>query len=196
MSNREIDWEKQWQESHTPWDKGESSPALIKFLKEHSDLIPSKGKGLVPGTGSGYDVVLFSSPDLHMTGLDMSPTCIKQAQKKHGDGNYDFICDDFYTFEYPKGGYDLVYDYTFLCAMPLDMRPAWGKRMAEIIKPGGVLIALMYPLNDRSSQPPNTVSVSLFHELLDENFENIFLEDAIGHSDRIGDEKMSVWKRK
>ena len=80
--------------------------------------------------------------------------------------------------------------------MPLEMRPAWGKRMAEIIKPEGVLVALMYPLNDRSSQPPNTVSVPLFHELLDENFENIFLEDAIGHADRIGDEKMSVWRRK
>ena len=80
--------------------------------------------------------------------------------------------------------------------MPLEMRPAWGKRMAEIIKPGGVLVALMFPLNDQRTQPPHTVSVPLFHELLDENFENIFLEDAIGYARCIGDEKMSVWRRK
>ena len=27
-------------------------------------------------------------------------------------GKYDFICDDFYKFKFPEGGYDLVYDYT------------------------------------------------------------------------------------
>ena len=81
MSGNVLDWEKYWQESRTPWDKGESSPALIKFLKEHSDLIPSKGKGLVPGAGSGYDVALFASPDLHMTGLDISSTCINKLKR-------------------------------------------------------------------------------------------------------------------
>lgn len=49
-----------------------------------------------------------------MTGLDLVPKCIEVCKKKYADkqGNFDFICADFYTFEYPKGGYDLVYDYT------------------------------------------------------------------------------------
>ncbi|KAI9490332.1 S-adenosyl-L-methionine-dependent methyltransferase, partial [Zychaea mexicana] len=157
-----VDWEKKWQDKETFWDAGESSPALVKLLKEHSDLIPAKGRGLVPGCGSGYDVVLFATEDRHMTGLDMSTTCIDLVKKKRGtgDGKYDFICDDFYKFKVPEGGYDLVYDYTFLCAMPPTMRPDWAARMAEIIKPGGVLVALIFPLSDKGTpgKPPHTVS--------------------------------------
>ena len=49
----------------------------------------------------------------------------------------------------------------FLCAMPPHMRPDWGKRMAEIIKPGGTLIALQYPLKEKAKQPPFTLSVEM-----------------------------------
>lgn len=48
-----VDWEKRWQEGNTQWDHGESSPALKTLIKEHSDLLPTKGRGLVPGCGSG-----------------------------------------------------------------------------------------------------------------------------------------------
>lgn len=33
-------------------------------------------------------------------------------------------------------------------------------------------------------------------DLLSENFDNVYLEDAQGHESRLGSEKMSVWKRK
>ncbi|KAI9312796.1 S-adenosyl-L-methionine-dependent methyltransferase [Dichotomocladium elegans] len=191
-----CDWEKRWQIADTLWDKGRASPALVSFLKDHGDLIPSQGIGLVPGCGAGYDVLLLSTPDRHMTGLDMSPTCIAKVKKDYPEGNYDFICDDFYKFQIPQRGYDLVYDYTFLCAMPPVMRPQWSSRMAEIIRPGGVLIALMYPLEEREGGPPFGLSEEVYMELLGDNFENIYLADARGHPNRIGREKMSVWKRK
>ena len=35
-----------------------------------------------------------------------------------------------------------------------------------------------------------------YYELLNENFDNVYLEDAKGHESRLGEEKMSVWKRK
>ncbi|OCK74852.1 hypothetical protein K432DRAFT_468068 [Lepidopterella palustris CBS 459.81] len=42
--------------------------------------------------------------------------------------------------------FDLIYDYTFLCAMHPNMRRLWEKRMAELLKPGGLLICLEFPL--------------------------------------------------
>ncbi|KAJ8655314.1 hypothetical protein O0I10_009003 [Lichtheimia ornata] len=192
-----IDWEKKWQDGNTQWDHGESSPALVTLIKEHSDLLPAKGRGLVPGCGSGYDVLLLATPERHMTGLDMSATCVDKLNKEIPKGsNYDFICDDFYNFKYPEGGYDLIYDYTFLCAMPPSMRPQWASRMAEIIKPGGVLVALMFPLEEKEGGPPFGLSVDVYNELLGPNFDNIYLVDAKGHESRIGREKMSVWRRK
>ncbi|KAI9479533.1 S-adenosyl-L-methionine-dependent methyltransferase [Zychaea mexicana] len=194
-----TDWCKRWDNADTPWDKGQASPALVDLLTNHADLVPSKGQGLVPGCGSGYDVVLLATDELHITGLDMSSTCVRLCNEKLGsssNGKYDFLCDDFYKFKIPEGGYDIVFDYTFLCAMPPHMRPDWASRMAEIIKPGGTLVALIYPLKEKPLQPPFTVSVELYFELLSEHFDNVYLEEAKGHGSRLGEEKMSVWKRK
>ncbi|KAI7880701.1 S-adenosyl-L-methionine-dependent methyltransferase [Lichtheimia hyalospora FSU 10163] len=150
-----TDWEKKWQEGNIQWDHGETSPALVTLVKEHSDLLPAKGRGLVPGCGSGKTY-------LHMTGLDVSATCVDKLNKEVPKGsNYDFICEDFYSFKFPEGGYDLIYDYTFLCAMSPSMRPQWAARMAEIIKPGGVLIALMFPLEEKEGGPPFGLSVDV-----------------------------------
>jgi len=34
------------------------------------------------------------------------------------------------------------------------MRPAWAKRMAELIRPGGILICLMFPISNHVGGPP------------------------------------------
>lgn len=32
-------------------------------------------------------------------------------------GNFEFVADDFYKFAIPEGGYDLVYDYTYVLSI-------------------------------------------------------------------------------
>jgi hypothetical protein len=34
----------------------------------------------------------------------------------------------------------------FFCAIPPAMRPEWAKRYSELVRPGGVLITLMFPI--------------------------------------------------
>ena len=53
--------------------------------------------------------------------------------------NVFFKALDFFNFELPQDGekFTIGYDYTFFCALPPKMREDWGKRYAEIIKPGG-----------------------------------------------------------
>ncbi|KAI9026516.1 S-adenosyl-L-methionine-dependent methyltransferase [Phycomyces nitens] len=206
-----IEWEKRWQTGQTGWDQGTVSPALKKLIDEDTDgaIVPRKGRGLVPGCGSGYDVQFLASKDLHMTGIDLSPTCIKRCKElwlcrefmpldqNHPDAakcNYDFETGNFFDFEVPDGGYDLAYDYTFLCALEPKMRPQWASRYAEIIRPGGVLIALQYPLDGHEGGPPYSLTPEIYKELLSD-FKLIYLADAVGHESRIGYEKMSVWKR-
>ncbi|KAI8371427.1 S-adenosyl-L-methionine-dependent methyltransferase [Radiomyces spectabilis] len=161
--DNEVDWEKRWKEGQTLWDAGKASPALKKLIEDEDTkhLIPSQGIGLVPGCGSGYDVELLATPERHMTGLDYSPTAVEVCRKIHpqaADKNYDFMCADFYNFEIPAGGYDLAYDYTFLCAMPPRLRPDWAARYPQLIKKGGVLIALMFPLEEKEGGPPFSLS--------------------------------------
>lgn len=44
---------------------------------------------------------------------------------------------DFFSFDIPEGGFQVAYDYTFLCALPPSLREPWGRRYAELIAPGG-----------------------------------------------------------
>ncbi|KAL0094822.1 S-adenosyl-L-methionine-dependent methyltransferase [Phycomyces blakesleeanus] len=169
-----IEWEKRWQNGQTGWDKGTVSPALKKLIEQDTDgaIVPCKGRGLVPGCGSGYDVQFLASKNLHMTGIDLSPTCIKLCRKNHPDAakdNYAFETGNFFDFEVPDGGYDLAYDYTFLCALEPKMRPQWASRYAEIIRPGGVLIALQYPLDGHEGGPPFSLTPEMYVENLFNN---------------------------
>ena len=49
----------------------------------------------------------------------------------------ELLCADFFAFD-AEGGFDFIFDYTFFCALPPSMRGAWGKRTAELLKPGGL----------------------------------------------------------
>lgn len=51
--------------------------------------------------------------------------------------------------------FDFVYDYTFLCALEPSIRLDWANKMSEVIKPGGVLLTLIFPiLEGRVGGPP------------------------------------------
>ncbi|KAI9303186.1 S-adenosyl-L-methionine-dependent methyltransferase [Cunninghamella echinulata] len=196
-----IDWEEKWCTGDILWDEGECSPALVELVENEKtkSLLPTSGCGLVPGCGSGYDVKFLATSSLHMFGLDMSKTCIELCNKKHPNAaelNYEFIQGDFFNFKVPEGGFDLAYDYSFFAALPPYMRSDWANRFSRIIKSDGILICLMYPLEEREIGPPYSVSVESYTEFLSPSFDLIFIKDAIGYECRLGKEKISVWKRK
>ncbi|ORE07420.1 S-adenosyl-L-methionine-dependent methyltransferase [Rhizopus microsporus var. microsporus] len=196
-----YDWEGHWKEGTTNWDAGKPSPALVELFEneETRSLIPDHGKALVPGCGSGYDVVFLANEKRHVTGIDLSPSCVESLLKNHPDAakhNYQFLCADFFEFDVPDGGYDLAYDYTFLCALPPVLRPDWAKRYSEIIKKGGVFVTLMYPIDNHEGGPPYAVSEQVYKDLLSAHFDLIFIKDAKGHEPRLGREKIAIWKRK
>ena len=74
---------------------------------------------------------------------------------KIGRGLRHFIVADFFKDDLSShtsgAGFDVIYDYTFLCAIPPELRPQWSKRMSELLAPDGSLICLESPL----AKPPN-----------------------------------------
>ncbi|ORX61561.1 S-adenosyl-L-methionine-dependent methyltransferase [Hesseltinella vesiculosa] len=157
-----VDWEERWRLGNTQWDYGVPSPALVKLVEEEETkkLIPSSGVGIVPGCG--YDVQFLATPTLRMIGLDNSKTAIETCHKIHPDAaahNYEFQEVDFFNYDFPADGYDLAYDYTFFCALHPTYRETWAKRYSELVKPGGTLVCLMFPLHDKEGGPPYRVTV-------------------------------------
>jgi len=90
----------------------------------------------------------------------------------------------------------------FFCTIPAELRPSWGKRMAEIIRPGGYLVALVFPIDGpRTTGPPFSISVELEQGSLDgsgtENWELIQNKaPVVFAAGREGRERLCVWKRK
>ncbi|KAI9034756.1 uncharacterized protein KD926_005701 [Aspergillus affinis] len=85
------------------------------------------------------------------------------GERKSGStapGSVTFIQGDFFKSDWEhkalEGGeiqFDLIYDYTFLCALHLDMRQQWSKRMEGLIRCDGYLVCLEFPLYKDKALP-------------------------------------------
>ncbi|KAK9483539.1 S-adenosyl-L-methionine-dependent methyltransferase [Lipomyces starkeyi] len=134
----------------------------------------SRKMALVPGCGRGYDVVMLALHGFDAYGLEISSSAVAAAKlyanselnnpsaynfsditssTRYTAGCVRFVLGDFFHNDWetnlPFGNdtkFDIIYDYTFLCALPPSMRAAWARRMAELLTPGGLLVCLEFPL--------------------------------------------------
>lgn len=53
---------------------------------------------------------------------------------------------EFFSWQDPSGGADFAYDSTFGCSMQNDVRKKWAAHWARLVRPGGRLMTLMYPV--------------------------------------------------
>jgi len=190
-----MTWENAWQEGRTPWDAGAPAPALLQLIGEDALGI---GRALVPGCGRGYDVFALAEAGFDATGLEIAPSAAAEFEKARGERGGSLAIGDF--FELETEPFDLVWDYTFLCALDPEMRSGWAKRQAELVRSGGLLGALLFPLvkvtTDREG-PPFRLDPREVQTLLEDDFELLRLEaPATSHPGREGKEKLSLWRRR
>ena len=89
-----------------------------------------------------------------------------------------FVGDNFFTHQ---GSYDLIFDHTFLCALQPKQRQDWAQQMAKLIKPGGILVGYIYPINPtKTDGPPFALSPEVYRELLSEYFEEAYIKELEG----------------
>jgi len=62
--------------------------------------------------------------------------------------HFDSQAADFFAFPLDNS-FSLAYDFTFFCAIPPTWRQKWGDRYAEVVRKGGVLITLQYPIGEK-----------------------------------------------
>ncbi|KAA8644907.1 hypothetical protein EYZ11_010999 [Aspergillus tanneri] len=175
-------WSKLWDSDNSDlWDRAKPSPALIDILEERQDLLNpftadgKRKKALVPGCGKGYDVVMLALHGFDVYGLDVSETGVSTAreyarfelaspqaynfgtsfaQKELTPGDVTILQGDFFKSDWENGiEFDLIYDYTFLCALHPTMRAGWASRMADLLAPTGQLVCLEFPMWKDPSLP-------------------------------------------
>ncbi|KAH9878063.1 hypothetical protein J1614_003280 [Plenodomus biglobosus] len=111
--------------------------------------------------------------------------------KGRGWGKTVLLCGDFFSEEWQKdvtgweedgGGFDVVLDYTFQCALPPELKPKWAKRHASLLRlhdtkadpdsktrpNDGMLVCLEFPTHKpaKSAGPPWASPPLVYTELL------------------------------
>ncbi|KAH8169171.1 thiopurine s-methyltransferase (TPMT) domain-containing protein [Sarocladium implicatum] len=174
-----------------------------------------KPTALVPGCGLGHDVLLLAARGYDVWGVDGSETALEGARKREegvlerersgeleealrvvGDGvergRVHWVKADYFAPGWEKGvgtegsgTFDLIFDYTFLCALPLEARPLWAKRTTELLShdPKSRLICLEFPIGKPLSEsgPPWGLWPETYEALLAAPGEDIkYEEDGSG----------------
>jgi hypothetical protein len=83
-------------------------------------------------------------------------------------------------------------------AIPPNRRVDWGRQMNALVKPGGFLITLIYPLDpDTGDGPPYYVRPEHYIEPLGDGWNKLLdIIPAVSSDPHVGRERLVVWQRK
>jgi SAM-dependent methyltransferase len=188
-SSRPDFWDSRFRDGVTPWDAGGVPPHLAQWLRTRKHSL----KVLVPGCGTGYEAKLLAERGHDVLAIDFSDAAIEAARRKLG---LEIRKADFFALD--EGAFDLVYERAFLCALPRARWPDWGRRMADLVRPGGELTGYFF-LDDNQRGPPFGTSRDELGRLLEPSFE-LKEDQVVSPAESIpvfkGKEIWQVWKRK
>jgi len=133
-------WEQRFREGNTPWDRGSVNPQLGAWLQSKA-LEPCRI--LVPGCGSGYELVALAAAGFDVTGLDYAPVALQRsrASLQAAGRSATLVQADVLDWQ-PETPFDAVYEQTCLCALYPDAWRAYADRLHHWLRPGGRLCAL------------------------------------------------------
>lgn len=149
-----MDWAERYRQGDTPWEKGEAHPELPFLLEEHREFLEKARSILVPGCGMGHDARMIANAfQGKVTGLDLADEAIRQAVEFSPGDSTDWAVGDLFEWQ---GNFDLVFEHTCFCAIPVERRPDYVDAMARLIPAGGHLLGVFFlnPDHDGEEGPP------------------------------------------
>lgn len=165
-------WDIRYDNLLTGWDIGTISAPLRAYFDQLSDKSLTI---LIPGAGNGHEARY-----LHELGfeqvivLDISDRAVSNFQKEvpHFPKSH-VICGDFF---HHQGQYDLIIEQTFFCALDPELRPPYVQKSAQLLKPAGKLVGLLWGVPMNLDQPPFGGSAEEYERLFNPYFQLSQLE--------------------
>jgi len=142
-------WDNRYFLKDTAWDKG----SITTPLKEYFDQLTTKEVSiLIPGAGNGYEAeYLYHNGFKNLFVCDISEHPLKLFNSRCPDfPSSHLIREDFFQL---KGTYDLIIEQTFFCALDPTLRQKYAKKCAELLRPGGKLVGLLFNTQFTNSPP-------------------------------------------
>ena len=157
-------WSSRYSAAKMPWDLHDVPVPLQTFLARPQRA----GSVLIPGCGSGYEVRAFHDAGFDVTALDFAPAAIDRARAVLGELAQLVKLGDFFTYDFGCK-FDLIYERTFLCALPPSRWHDYARRMRELLKPSGRLVGI-FLYGEEADPPPFPMREKQAKDLFDKRF--------------------------
>ena len=133
------EWTQRYREGRTGWDIGKSPLELEAFIA----TLPPAQCVLIPGCGRAHEVIAFRGAGHSVIAVDYAEGAVEAARRNLGDhAECVHLADFFDETELPAAAFDICYERTFLCAIPVDRRLDYVRRIEALLRPGGRLAGL------------------------------------------------------
>ncbi len=161
-------WENIYLEDDAGWDLKGITPVFDSISNE---LIP--GKVCIVGCGRGYDAIMIAQKGFEVTAVDFAPSAINAVKNLAFDVDVkvNIVEADIFSLTHEHmNTYDFIIEQTCFCAIHPSRRKEYEELVRSILKPGGKLIGLWFPLDKKLDEggPPWGTSIdevkSVFHD--------------------------------
>lgn len=182
-------WDERYAAEKMPWDTNGVPERVQQYLKH-----APPGRVLIPGCGSAYEVAAFHEAGWEVIAIDFSAVAVERAKRMLGKLGGLIILGDFFKHPLEGSSFDLVYERTFLCALPPTMWDSYAERMHKLLNPGGKLIGY-FLYGEEPEPPPYPLTRQRASELFDRHFRLINDEEVLNSLPLYeGKERWQEWK--
>lgn len=189
-------WSDRYRTGRAGWDLGTPTPVFGELLRT-AHFRP--GRLLLPGCGTGHDAVAFARAGFTVTGVDFAPEPLAEARALAARHRVkvEFLQADFFSMGHTYArAFDYVVEYVTYCAIDPARRPEYAGTVSLLLKPGGLFIALFFPVESRPDGPPFGVDLDEVERLLLPSFRLLSREmHPATIAPRRGREVLTVWER-
>ena len=129
-----------------------------------------------------------------MTAIDFSPVAVESTKRALPELGNHLILGDFFTHEFPNAPFDLIYERTFLCALPPSLWKNYAARVAQLLRPKGALAGFFF-YGKGPDPPPYPLTEHIAAEIFGNRFE-LEASELVVDSPAIfaGQEKWQEWR--
>jgi SAM-dependent methyltransferase len=170
MIQSSPEWNERYAADDTPWDSGKPSVELQRLLTQFK-VVPCRTLEL--GCGTGTNAIYLAQQGFEVTGVDLAPVAIEQANKKATDGGVaidlrvvdltnpadDFMQQSPFDFVFDRGVYHVIRRHALDGLL---------RTLERVTRPGTLYIALTGNANDPNDTgegPPRVAADELCGEL-------------------------------
>jgi methyl halide transferase len=143
-------WQVRYEQNQTQWDVGAITPPLREYILQlkNKDITI-----LIPGCGQAYEAeYLFRSGFKNVYVADLASFPLESFKQRVPEFPEDqLLHQDFFSL---KGEYDLLLEQTFFCALPPELRLAYASKAAQLLRPGGKLVGVLFETVFEQPGPP------------------------------------------